>query len=950
MTLLESKMITAYHARYFAHELSCHHRDAGVAKALFNACVQLNPHQVDGALFALRNPLSSGVILADEVGLGKTIEAGLVLCQLWAERRRRLLVVCPAGLRKQWSLELTEKFNLPNVVVDSQAGCSVEQRDRIVILSYEFASARADELRTIAFDLVVMDEAHKLRNIYQGRSVMAQRLSDAFRGRRKILMTATPLQNSLMEIYGLTTILSQEVFGDVASFKEHYTGKNGDIEGLRARLRPLLQRTLRRNVLEYVNYSARQSMTYRFRPSDQEHRLYCAVSDFLGREDLMAIRSQGRGLIEMVVWKLLASSPLAIAGTLEKMRDRLVRFSESLPIDDVGNVDSDIEEFRFAATGSETLSDDQDLPDDEELLTPAQRRQLSNEIEELTRFADWARAITVDTKARALLEAIRTSLEQMNAVGAPQKALIFTESRRTQDYLKNFLDSNGFAGRVVLFNGTNSSPETRIIVDRWIEENRVTGRVSGSRVVDSRTALVEHFRDHATIMVATEAAAEGINLQFCALVMNYDMPWNPQRIEQRIGRCHRYGQKHDVVVINFLNERNRADERVLELLQEKLHLFDGMFGASDEVIGSIEDGVDFEKRILAIYRRCRTTAEIDKAFELLQAEMKPQIEVGLQVARKQLLDHFDQDVHERLKEREITEQASLDRIQQQFWDLTKFVLHDEARFDDAQYSFEMNTSVASAPAGNYRLISKERDSTPSAFLYRMTHSLGEWVIQQGRDLSVPSARLRFGLSAYPKRLTALEPLRGKGGWLTLELLTIQAFDRQESLLFSGMTDDGTSLDQELCEKMFLLGAEVREPAVPDTATSQRLKQESEQRRNAAVTWSLETGSRFFQEECERLDAWVRDKEFAAELKLKETKKLMEEVRKQMRKAATVDEQLALQEEQRRLEKLRNSQRRAQDELEDEVGRMRDRHIEKLKQKLAQKFAGAVQFTIRWEII
>ena len=199
----------------------------------------------------------------------------------------------------------------------------------------------------------------------------------------------------------------------------------------------------------------------------------------------------------------------------------------------------------------------------------------------------------------------------MATTGAARKALIFTESRRTQEYLKTFLESHGYGGQVVLFNGTNGGPEATAIYERWVEKNRDTGRASGSRAVDVRTALIEHFRDEATILLATEAAAEGINLQFCSLVINYDLPWNPQRIEQRIGRCHRYGQKHDVVVINFLNERNEADRRVLELLGEKFSLFNGVFGASDEVLGTIESGVDFEKRILAIYQECRTPEEIE---------------------------------------------------------------------------------------------------------------------------------------------------------------------------------------------------------------------------------------------------------------------------------------------------------------------------------------------------
>ena len=204
---------------------------------------------------------------------------------------------------------------------------------------------------------------------------------------------------------------------------------------------------------------------------------------------------------------------------------------------------------------------------------------------------------------------------------------------------------------MVLFNGSNSGPDATAIYESWFARNRRTGRASGSRAVDMRTALVEHFRDSATILLATEAAAEGVNLQFCSLVVNYDLPWNPQRIEQRIGRCHRYGQQHDVVVINFLNERNEADRRVMELLTEKFSLFNGVFGASDEVLGSIESGVDFEKRILAIYQECRSPQAIDAAFHALQADLDEQIRTRMSDTRRALFEHFDEDVHERLRVR-----------------------------------------------------------------------------------------------------------------------------------------------------------------------------------------------------------------------------------------------------------------------------------------------------------
>ena len=186
----------------------------------------------------------------------------------------------------------------------------------------------------------------------------------------------------------------------------------------------------------------------------------------------------------------------------------------------------------------------------------------------------------------------------------------------------------------MLFNGTNNDPSSKAIYKRWLARHAGTDRISGSPSADMRAALVEHFRDEATILIATEAAAEGINLQFCSLVVNYDLPWNPQRIEQRIGRCHRYGQKFDVVVVNFLNRSNAADQRVYQLLDEKFRLFDGVFGASDEVLGAIESGVDFEKRIADIYLTCRSTAEqIAFEFDALQHELEVEIAEGQRDAR-----------------------------------------------------------------------------------------------------------------------------------------------------------------------------------------------------------------------------------------------------------------------------------------------------------------------------
>ena len=278
---------TDYHAKYLAHYLTRRHADDSVEKltgALIDAQVDLNPHQIDAALFAFRSPLSSGALLADEVGLGKTIEAGLVISQKWAEHKRRLLVITPANLRKQWFQELSEKFFLPCQILEARAyneairqgNLRPFEADAIVICSYQFARSKAADVHTLPWDLVVIDEAHRLRNVYKPSNVVANTLKLVLASRRKLLLTATPLQNSLLELYGLVSFIDEYTFGDLASFREQYSSvrQQAVFEELRSRLKPICHRTLRRQVLPYVRYTKRLPIVQPFTPEESEDLLY----------------------------------------------------------------------------------------------------------------------------------------------------------------------------------------------------------------------------------------------------------------------------------------------------------------------------------------------------------------------------------------------------------------------------------------------------------------------------------------------------------------------------------------------------------------------------------------------------------------------------------------------------------------------------------------------------
>jgi hypothetical protein len=545
----------------------------------------------------------------------------------------------------------------------------------------------------------------------------------------------------------------------------------------------------------------------------------------------------------------------------------------------------------------------------------------------------------------------------MKTLGAARKAVIFTESRKTQAYLKSYLDAHGYAGQIVTFNGSNNDPESIAIYTQWLEENRDSGRTSGSRDIDMRTALIEHFRDHATLMVATEAAAEGINLQFCSLVVNYDLPWNPQRVEQRIGRCHRYGQKYDVVVINFLNERNQADRRVLELLSEKFKLFDGVFGASDEVLGSIESGIDFETRILEIYQECRTTDEIDAAFRALQEELDAQIQSRLEDARHKLLEYFDEDVHDRLRLRLADAQMQLDRVGRQFWQLTQWALVDGARFYNEELAFDLEKSPSPQIArGRYHLVRKPSDTKQpewayetDRFLYRISHPLGEYVIEKAKNADCPPAEIIFDVTHHPTKLSVVEALKGEAGYLVLQRLVVESYEQEEYLLFSGFTDDGKPLDQETMERLFLCEGKVHGPIIISPHDKDHLALEAERCATATISRSLERNNQHFLEECDRLDRWADDMVNAAEEALSDTKEQLKALRRQSRQAATLQEQHEIQQKIAKLERQRHRQQQEIFKVEDEIMTKRDALIEELEKRLAQKTAAEQLFTIRWVV-
>ena len=949
-------MITDYHAKYFAHELSKRCSSDSMEKfagTLMDAQVDLNPHQVEAALFAFKSPLSNGAILADEVGLGKTIEAGLVLSQKWAEGKRKIIIIVPASLRKQWSQELAEKFFLPSHILEArtwnaavkQGSSNPFEHNEILICSYPFAARHAEELMLVKWDLVVLDEAHRLRNVYKKQNKTARALRTALANVPKVLLTATPLQNSLMELYGLASFVDEYAFGDEKSFKAQYSRITSDSQftELKARLKPLCHRTLRRQVLEYVKYTNRQPITQEFWPTQEEQDLYDMVSAYLQRPELCALPNAQRKLMTLVMRKLLASSTFAIAGALDSLVNKLNKqLKENQRL--VDRLESLEEDFELL----EEYEDEFGVDEEQEPLTAEDIEAIHDEVEELSVFKELAVSITENAKGLALLDALDTGFKKAEELGAANKAIIFTESRRTQNYLVNLLSDRGYQDKIVLFNGSNNDDKSKQVYADWKAQHLGSDRVTGSRTADMRAALVDHFRDEAQIMIATEAAAEGINLQFCSLLVNYDLPWNPQRIEQRIGRCHRYGQKHDVVVINFLNRANAADQRVFELLDQKFNLFNGVFGASDEVLGAIESGIEFENRIVDIYQTCRESEQIDLQFKELRTELDDQITEAMDSTRQKLLENFDAEVHDKLKVNLKESKGYLDKYSQRLWDLSQNRLRTFADFDDHRHRFTLNAipsyACSTIPVGDYEIGKNLGD----AHTFGTRHPLAVSIIESAKSQELSLAALTFDYSNNIVTSAKVEPLVGKAGWMKMNLFTVETFGEAEDVVICAMqTDDGDLVSREQMEALWPYSADVSDETIESVpiAIEDQITAEKQVVLDAISNRNLG----FFSEEIDKLDTWADDQKQGHEQSIKDLEKLIKEVRKQAKTAMSLEEKLEFQKQQRNMESKRNKLRKELFDRQDDVDVKRDQLIELLEQKLEQKISEQPIFTIRWSV-
>ena len=929
---------SAHQKAYLAHRLSIRGRARDtLPRTLAGARVDMNPHQVEAALFALRSPLERGALLADEVGLGKTIEAGLVIAQRWAEHQRHILLIVPATLRKQWAQELWDKFELSSHIIEAGTLDAIRARGEpptaeglIAIVSYEFAARHCEAFRAVAWDLVVFDEAHRLRNVYRsGGNKIAKTLRETFQNRYKLLLSATPLQNSLLELYGLVSVIDPHFFGSEQAFRGRYVSQRTDpdrLRELRQRMQRLAWRTLRREVQEagLINFTNRYSITEDFRLTPEEEALYQGVSDYLRDGCIHAIRPNARHLVVLVLRKILASSSFAIGETLGRMARRLEQ-RHAVSATDLNDYETSDE---WADAKKEATQPEH---------SPREREALQAEIQRLQDFRAMAESIPDNAKGLALTQALDKAFEMTERLGGPRKAVIFTESRRTQLYLKEKLETEGYAGQLVLMNGGNNDPASKAIYRTWLERHAGSGRISGSKNADMKAAIVEEFQDRATLLIATESGAEGINLQFCSLLINYDLPWNPQRVEQRIGRVHRYGQRHDVVVVNFLNKGNRADELVFELLEQKFKLFEGVFGASDEVLGAIESGVDIEQRIGEIYQQCREPEQIETAFEALRKELSETLAAAEQDARRAVLENLDADVIAKLRTRRGDVRTQLTEHQDDLLCLARAAL-PQAQVHEDHLTHE---------GVRYDIDWRRADECNAQFL-RANEGLGRRLIEQAKADAPPPARLIFEYARLDKKYSDLERRLGQSGHLAVELLDISSVEREQHLLLAAYIENGDDLPEESIARLLKIPCRETQPTASADAT--RLDAMLSDLADRRLQTASARNEQLFEEENDKLDRWAQDQREAMDLELKRLDEEIRQAKKALRGLPTLTEKARAKRDIKVLETRRDDRMLAFHETRKQITAREDQLLDAVEAKLHMTHTRQRLFTIQWRLV
>ena len=670
--------MSCFRAYYKAKELANYaFGDKKFIPVFASSDIEIYPYQIAAARFAMRSPYLKGAILCDEGSLGKTYEAMLVITQMWYENRKNILIIVTTPLLNQWIDIIENKFSMPYYCIDNNLVFNEYLKDGnenpflqdgIIITTYDFAQEKYDYIEKVKWDLTVFEEAHHLRRVYAAENKGAKLIQNAVKESYKLLLTATPMQNSIMDLYGLIHFIDESALQDEKTFYQRYFRKPENYSELADRVSKYCFRATRPQVSTYVKIPERIPITVDFELTSEEQKLYDFLELYIQKDQKIAFPKMDKYDLALMLFRTFSSSTFALERTLYGVVKRLEKMFKDDPLN----------------------------------------KKLQDELTQVKDIYKLAKSITQNAKGCELLKSLRTGFSKLKSLGANKKALIFTENRATQKYIYKLLNENGYKDKVLLFNGNYSRDYS----------------------------IMQRFKKEAEILVATDIAAEGFNLEFCSFVINYDLPYNTLTIEQRINRCHRQGQLCDVIILNFLNKNNFADVRILELINKRVLQFRGIFGMSDDLIGNF--GLDFSD----VIAKARTKKEIDAAFNEVLEEYEEANKRIIETAEYSLFTSFSKDIANKVTITPQYIENKIKEINEDLWYITKYFFESKAAFHIDEETrtiscFGTPPKVFTGTAMRRNEYSMDKSYQPRSGRHTITGSLAKNILKEISWVGVP---------------------------------------------------------------------------------------------------------------------------------------------------------------------------------------------------------------------
>ena len=622
---------TPFHAYYTARQLDTLPDADKLLPVFASSDIQAYPFQIAAASFALRSPYQKGVILCDEAGMGKSHEAMLIMAQRWMEGQTKILLCIPnSDLLIQWTELLDTYYTVPYHVLAKSTDWDPEtgfDQSGIVITTYDFAADHEAEASAVAWDLAVFEEANALSGVYQDDNKQAKALYRIAGNAFKVLLTGTPIEKNIMDLYGLIWFIDNTVLPGEKEFLARYLRKPENYPELAERVSKFCFRTLRSQAKGYAKIPERILFTYEYTPSSQEQNLYDLLYTYINKPNKLAFPEMENYDLALRLLSLQSSSTAAIAQTVKGILKRLEK-----------------------------------MPNAEE------------EIAQLQSVLDACQSIPVDTKATELLKVLDKGFSLMKKAGAAKKAVVFTESVETQKMLYTLLSKKY---KAVVYNGS------------------------------ADYSAIRQFKQDCEVLISTDNGAKGFNLEDAAFVIHYDLLYNTLKMEQRIDRCHRIGQRNDVLSVAFINQKNFADVRKLELVSKRMLVSDGVFGVSDDVIGGFANDLDGAMSVIG--GQLRTQAQVESDHHAVLSARAEENKAAVASAEDILFTTFTKELADKIH---LTPQYVDERtaeLNRSLWELVKwFFMRYNEEHSDCHYVID--EAAQTITATNY-------ETLPTLFYY-----------------------------------------------------------------------------------------------------------------------------------------------------------------------------------------------------------------------------------------